>query len=317
MNYFKGIIFTLLIASGGNWPLPVQAQDLQDGNAKSVSEIGKLLESQRLQYGEISDVIGDGKGGVRQTDLYGIVNPHEGIPQAGDNGPGTSELLDNAYPSVELIKRAIKKREYMAIGQRIPYMEHEAKHICVASHNRTDEMLMRYVLNRAVDTVSFILPVYGRNTDEVARALSNFYLESFQLAAGYASNRVGLVADVSLGAEYDSAEYLKKISMAEFGRTYAVLLWRYSQSLSSTSSKAILLMRLLTYMGWDMNMDLKRREPGIKMTIYDIYELQQSPQYNNILAALQAGYEPRNADVAYLRMGIDDIFVELPGRLGH
>jgi hypothetical protein len=169
-------------------------------------------------------------------------------------------------------------------------------------------------LNRCLDVMAHTLPIAGRNSDGVAQWAANFYVSCFHLAAGLGNQNYVLTALQESPAETLSDRMLE-LSIAAFGLQYARFLWDSADSLTSASSKAVLLSRILAYLGWDLNADHKRREKGLAQSLLDIYEAQHSPSYNRILESIERQEEPRSSDLARLRSDVNGILAALPGRL--
>lgn len=291
--------------------------------AAGPSDVATSLQQQRLDQGQVADLF-DSRARAQQpvTDLgyfAGLkVNPppsSEGIPSVvSPNQQSGYDVMRDAYSSVDLIERALRERQTMPIGERLRFMTEQAGNIIAVSGERPTEILLRLTLNRSVDVFNHIRPIAGRNTESVARYLANFYRENFELAASFGNNKIGVDSRLTLPVEYTTADFLKHLSIAEYGRMYASLLWRYSADLTSDSAKAVLLMRLVNYLGWDCNADLRRRERPIAQTIADIYELQHGHLYNNLLRTLAAGYEPSSSDLAQFRRRVYTILERLPSR---
>ncbi len=288
---------------------------------RNAAETLRSLESQILTDNQVGDLLGTNRQSVPVSDiqLYTKINipaaiSSEGLPSAYDNKPiDSDELINSAYSSPELITKALDERVDYAMGERLDHFERQSIRIINVSANRKNEEFMRIALNRGVDLVHHILPSYGKNTDEAARHLANFYKQNFEFAASMANNSASM--ESILSGQIEMSTYTKTRSIAEFGRMYSNLLWRYSDGLSSQSSKAILLMRLIGYLGWDLNMDLKRNSKPIAKLIADVYELQHSKTYADILKSLKANKEPAAPAVSNLRYKVYKILEEVPARL--
>ena len=233
----------------------------------------------------------------------------EGIPVPNDQ-PDVRDLVESAYSTPKLIEKALKDAQGKGIGQRIRTYENYAGRILRRSGQKTTEILVRLTLNRSVDVMQTVLPIAGNNPDAIALWAANFYEESFNLAAMLANNPA--VASYT-GDVTDVAQFLQNVSLAEFGRIYSSLLFRFTASLSSDSSKAVMLMKLVGYLGWDCNNDLRRRE--VKEVIADIYSMQHDPgPYQGAVETIARGLEPRRGDLANLRNDVFELLKTLPQR---
>ena len=323
----KIIGFTLLLASS---PIPHPQALAADRPAYPETQQQALqsLESQRLTRADIesafnvnvpepTDTISDLQYFATTKVRPPVTN--EGIPNMRGTleGDDINSIIQNAYSPAELAANALHDRERYPMGQRILFLQDEAKNIIIASGTRPTDILLRITLNRYVDTLSHVLPSMGRNTEMVAQQLSNFGRENFERAAAFGNNRVGIESRLAIpqGRDSEVAHFLRKVSTAEFGRIYSDLMFRYSTGLSSDSAKAIMLMRLTGYLGWDFNNDLRRRERPLAQTLADIYKIQHGRTYIQILNTIKMGYEPAQSDVAALRSDIFDLLGKLPARL--
>lgn len=236
----------------------------------------------------------------------------EGIPQTGEL-PDPGDVIQRAYTTASLIQKSIDQAATLPLGQRISFFEEAAARIIRKSAHQPTEQLIRITLNRSVDIANQVLPIAGNNPELIAQWLANFYLESFKLAAMWANNPCLLQSELGLASV---SKYLTHVSLAEFGRVYSTLLWRATANMTSDSSKAVMLIKLLGYLGWDFNLDLRRRESGIAEVVADVYEMQnEDPNYQNIVMSLENGNEPSSTDLALLRRKIYTILQSLPGRL--
>ena len=293
----------------------------------TAAQVQNSLDEQRLSQAQVIDLFDSSKQTAKATsDLeyfagLNVAPPpsNEGLPSPtnSDEQGDISSIINNAYSSADLIAQALQERQNMPLGQRIQYLEERATDIIRISANRPTEILLRLTLNRSVDLTHHILPIMGYNTEELARELANFYRENFEMAASFGNNKIGVESRFTTGDQDESgvAHFLRTVSIAEYGYAYANLMWNYSLGLSSGGSKAVILMRMLGYLGWDFNADLRRREKPIAQTIADIYLLQHSPLYQRILNTLASGNEPTQNDTAELRSRIFSIKEKIPARL--
>lgn len=327
ISKFKKISLTLLFAST-LIPTPRALAADMPAYPESKQQALLSLESQRLTRADIESAFNpnmlEPNDTVSDLQYFATVRAmppvtNEGIPGVGGSldGDDISGIIQNAYSAAELVGNALRERERFPIGQRILFLQDEAKNIILASNNRPTEMLLRITLNRYVDTLSHVLPSMGRNTEMVAQQLANFGRENFERAAAFGNNRIGMESRLSIpqGKDSNVTSFLRKVSVADFGRIYASLMFRYSTGLSSDSAKAIMLMRLTNYLGWDFNNDLRRRERPLAQTLADIYKIQHGRLYKQILNTIASGVEPSQADVAALRSDVFELLQKLPSRL--
>ncbi|MCM2322453.1 MAG: hypothetical protein NDJ90_04245 [Oligoflexia bacterium] len=278
---------------------------------RSVNDVTQSLDSQVLSREMVADLLNS----TAEAPAQPFSDLERFLPRPGQ-GPGmTEERLAGAYTAAELIAVALEEKDTFPFEERIEFLKEQAGRIIEVSGDRPTELLLRLTLGRSVDVTSHVLPIAGRNSAYVTRLLANFLRENFELAAGFGNNPMAVSSRFKSGGRTDTAEFLRKVSIAEYGRVYATLLWRYSQDLSSDSSKAVLLMRLLGYLGWDFNADLRRRERPIAQTIVDIYSLQHGELYQRILGTMRDGREPAQEDVAQLRRRTYTILERIPARL--
>lgn len=252
----------------------------------------------------------------------------EGIP--GTHAlPDPKELVKTAYTPARMIERALENVSTLPMGERVLAFETWSKRIIERSGANPAEQAVRITLNRAVDISNGIIKVLvhdksvseGKSVGEVASRvyelaasyLVNFYVANFQLALSYANNPCILTAQ----GLTDVSESLSQVSLAEFGRVYSTLLFRFSNSLAmSDTAKAIMLIKLTGYLGWDFNLDLRRREDGLKEILADIYLLQtEDPTYDNILSGLKNRIPPTQSALAQLRSKINLILIRVPDAL--
>ncbi|GEM_PF-3807466 len=222
------------------------------------------------------------------------------------------ELIDEAYDSVDLINKALNDRlEYQYAG-RISFLHEKSQDIIAKSEAKTDEALLRLSLKRTAQIGKEILTVMGRNNEENLRWLSHFYKNGFENAARLINANYILVGDIQYLDEYDSSK--RYLTSAEFGRMEALRLWEYSSGLESDTSKAILLVRLVSYLGTDLKNDLRRRESGIAKSLADVYYLQKSASYKKVVRSIQGGMIPERDDVAKLRRSIYTLIMDFNNR---
>lgn len=239
----------------------------------------------------------------------------EGIPKPEPGLPDPAELYPDAYDSAELIHKILTERKSYPVGPRLSFIEKGIEKVVTISGQRSWERLSRYTLNRTLDISRHAFPYAGRNTALVAQTLSNFYVESLELAASFLNNRVRLISSYEPGPAMNAEQTAHLLSTAHYGRTYAVMIFDYTTGLISDRSKAILLMKLLGYLAWDLNLDLKRREPGIAQTLLDIAFVQNGEPHQRLLRDIESGADIRSADVSALRRATYGILAQLPRRV--
>jgi hypothetical protein len=249
----------------------------------------------------------------------------DGIPGARGEGREMpiDDLLARAYRSVDLIEMILEERKTYALGPRLLYMENGIREVMKLSGTRGDEEALRDCLNRGLDIISLVLPVTGAAPAASAQWATNFYRSVMVLAAGLQNNGrqriLKIRSDDSKNPDEDFAQaenVVSGLTSAKYGQVYANLLYRFSTTPGTRAAKAILLMRLLAYLGHDLNKDLARREQGISRTVADISRLQNEPIYKDIIAAFRRGVSPTSAQLATLRSRTFTILSKLPERLG-
>lgn len=239
----------------------------------------------------------------------GAAPTREGLPSPGDL-PDPTENIESAYSTATLIDLALDHAQVLSLGERIVHFEKMAAEIVNKSATRPNEEVVRMTLNRSVDVVNAVLNVMGQNPSLIAQWTSNFYEENFKLAKMFANNPTPL----QQRGESVFSSYVACLSIAEYGRIYSTLLWRFSTSLTSQTSKAIMLMKLVGYLGYDINLDLARDSDSLKEVLADIVNLQQkNANYQRILNQLDENIEPTT--VSSLRSDVYYILQKLPERL--
>lgn len=281
---------------------------------KDMTDTLLSLETGVLQDNQVADIMNGDEVDLKkiQSDLrthHEKNQAPEGIPQAGlDAG----SLVNGAYRAVGLIKEVLAERMEYELGPRVPFMLERIPEILAASGRREDEMLLRFTLNRCQDMVAHLLPVSGHNYDEIGRWAANFIKQHFELAAAYGNNRYVVN---SIFAERRTLSGVQAMESADFGRIYATLLWESSIGLNSDTAKAVTLMKLLSFLGWDLNNDLRRREDRIAQSIRDVYRAQHGPEYKRVFDLLRRGREPRGEVLAALRSKVERVRANLNQRL--
>lgn len=245
---------------------------------------------------------------------------NEGIPD--DSSPIKMELIYDAYTMPEEIQKVLKRAETFPFGQRIQFYEAQATTLVKNSNPNVENTLVRMILNRSVDLFRHTLPILGKNNEELARFLSNYFRQSFTHAAAFGNNLVTVLpksfwdksdsmggsgkkpgSAKDDGPDFESLpESFRFMPSASFGWKHAVLLYRMSAAVSTTdAAKAVFLMKLLSYFRWDLENDMLRRSPQLKKIYRDIYDIQTSPNYSGILNDLASNRSPRSSDIAWLR----------------
>lgn len=239
----------------------------------------------------------------------------EGLPENDPALQDISDLVTNSYTAAELIHRSVEDSKRLPFGPRISFLERRGAEIVQNSDKRFNELLLRYTINRSFDVVSHIRGLAGRNSEEVARFIQLFYEKTFSLAAALAENRYNLISHPMDVAGNNAVEILRELSLAEYGRIYESTLWQFSRSpFLSGSSKTILLMRLLAYLGYDYNGDYRRRERPLGEVITDVYHLQHSPLYGQLIDSIENNLEPDDSKVSWFRSEVFRIMETLVTR---
>jgi hypothetical protein len=234
-------------------------------------------------------------------------------PAPGVEGVRKTELPNSPAPQVystaRVIQKALEDAALLPIGEKISHFENSVKKVLATSGTRRHELIARMTLNRAVDTMNTVLPIAGNNPDEVARFVANFYTEAFKLALGFTTNQMHIQSVITFDEFYKNNLYI-----AEYGRMFFTLMYRFSMNANiSDSSKSVLMIKGLGYLGWDLKLDLRAREQMVRETLADIYTLQKEDRnLNSILASMDQGYEPTQSDVNKLRGKIFKILETLP-----
>lgn len=221
-----------------------------------------------------------------------VPNIKEGIPESHVI-PDPKPLISEAYTTATLLQRAIEEAQSLPTdGAKIQHFEMMAKRIVVRSGSNPWEQAIRMAMNRSMDVMNAVLPHAGNNSEFVASWGAQFYEENFELAIALLNNPATL--DSRDGANRASRDQKGgHLSIAEFGRIYSQLLLRASASLTSGSLKAVLRMKMISFLGWDINQDLRRQDPNLKEILADISALQTEDQdYAAVLHCLTQRQEP-------------------------
>jgi hypothetical protein len=229
----------------------------------------------------------------------GIPPSREGIP-GYDEEPSADDLVQQGYPTNILIRRTVEEAMRKPMGRRIMFYETQAQRIIENSGEKANEEATRLVLNRSVDTVQNIIRWAGRNSEMVAQFLAQFYVQNYEIALAYTNSPPPTYVD-------------QAFPRAKVGIFYSRMLFSNHGALISDSAKAIMLIKLIGYLGQDLNSDLRRRNDEYRYALLDIVNIQKSDdQYQSILNSLAAKQEPRSSDVAGLRSQISRILMSLP-----
>lgn len=228
----------------------------------------------------------------------GIPPSREGIP-GSEAEPDPSDLIQSGYPTSVLIRRTIEQAERKSLGAQIMFYEQQAARIIQNSGELANEEATRLVLNRSIDIVQNIIKWAGLNSEMVAQFAAQFYLQSYHVALAYLNNPPSYVDDV--------------FPRAKVGIYFSRVIFSNHGALITDSAKAIMLVKLLGYLGQDLNSDLRRRNNEYRYALLDILNLQKDDeQYQNILNSLAAKQEPRSSDLAGLRSQVSRILMSLP-----
>lgn len=256
----------------------------------------KQDELKTAPSGAILPTTKDGK--VLRSLSIGVPPSHEGIP-GQETEPDVSDLLNVHYKTSTMIQRAMSDAQRKPVGPRIQFYEQKAAKIIQNSGELPTETAVRIVLNRSIDVVQTTIKSAGNNSELIANIVANFYKSSFEVALGYANNP----------PNYVDADFPR----AQVGIYWARFLWSHQAGLTSDSFKAITLIKLLGYLGQDLNSDIRRRATDYREALVDIYDIQQNEMaYQNIIDSLERKEEPKSSDVAGLRVRVNQMLTLLP-----
>ena len=229
----------------------------------------------------------------------GVPPSKEGIPGFDSDAPA-DDLIQQGYPTSILIRRTIDDAERKPMGRRIMFYELQAQRIIENSGEKANEEATRLVLNRSVDVVQNVIRWAGRNSEMVAQFVAQFYAQNYEIALAYTNSPPPSYVD-------------QTFPRAKVGIYYSRMLFSNHGALISDSAKAIILIKLIGYLGQDLNSDLRRRNDDYRYALLDILNLQKSDeQYQSILNALANKQEPRSSDIAGVRSQVSRILMSLP-----
>ncbi len=298
--------------------------DVDTDERLSPDVLGSLvgsLSQQRLKSSKANEYTSP----ILEFDLRGALlsgaATSDGIPEASKDSNNVEDILPRAYNTVQLLKIVLEERTSYPLGPRLRFMESGIRNALKSSADKNTEESMRETLNRALDIISIVLPISGNTPGASAQWATNFYRSVIELAIGLQNNDMERIISISKVKDLeDEAVHVPGMTSAKFGQIYSNLLYRFSTSIGTRAAKAALLMRLIGYLGHDLNEDLNRRDPGISETLADIYRLQNDPIdriYEEILQEFRRGRSPSRQQLARLRSKVYGILAKLPERLGN
>ncbi len=231
---------------------------------------------------------------------------------AGEQINNEEDFINQAYESVDLINRALSERLDYKIDQRVDFLQGETELIIDHSATRVDELLLRTTLIRTNEIASLVRDVMGDNSAENNRWLANFYLEGLLFAKTIVNANYILASSTSALWDYDSnVQYL---TSAQFGRKHALRLWKYSAGLQNDITKALFLVKLVSYLGSDLKNDLRRRQDGIIKSLADVYKLQKSDVSIYIVNCIEQNLSPNRAKLAQYRKAVYNVLQNIKVR---
>lgn len=207
------------------------------------------------------------------------------------------DIIKEGLTPMELIEDTLKEvHRDQDLGPRIPLFEMRALQIIDASKKRgylNGEFLMRLTLARCVDLAHHVIPTGSNNANGLAVIVGGMYEECFSFAWSLANTNQILkslaVGGVPTGVAYELQA--NELPQAIYGQLFASMMIKYSRQLGlSDSAKSFFIMRLVGYLGWDLNSDYMRRT--FRPVIVRIANLQKDPVYNEIMV-VTGGSAPR------------------------
>ena len=128
------------------------------------------------------------------------------------------------------------------------------------------------------------------------------YVYNFELAQKFASLQRKLIYHG--GPSVDPLQPTHPI--ADFGRMYNLLMRKFIAGLTTDQAKAVILMKSMGYLGWDLNLDLRRT--GFRSLVADIYYMQtEDPSYLAVLEKLQRKQPVTPDELAALSAAVGQI----------
>lgn len=209
------------------------------------------------------------------------------------------DILNLGLTPMEMIEETLRDiHRDQDIGPRIPLFEVRALQIIEASKKRgivNGELLMRLTLARCVDLAHHIIPTGSKNAQGLAVVVSSIYEECFKFAWSLANTNQVLKTLATATGQVSSNLEANELPQAIYGQMFAAMMIKYSRNLGlSDSAKSFFVMRLLGYLGWDLNSDYMRRT--FRPAIVRIAQLQKDQVYNDIIE-VTGGSFPREPSV--------------------
>ena len=270
---------------------------------------------------------------------YGDLVSKEGIPAAGTmakivghNGYSTAEYLQTILTDIGDLHNGHFVYS-IPLGTGIQQLYDQAHTWVASSGTKLTETYPRIMLNRCVDFFELMFPVAGSNTDEVRRFFANFWEKCYVNAIAYANNNLVVTENEHLlrlpskvanyAKAYESvnprvAFPVRYRSMVKFAYEQATFFYKNTTNYLAEEANAVGLIRLLGYLGYDNNSDLRRRRPEIVKTMTDIRRIQNSRGYMMIVTALGQArmFNPRERQAArILRVKVSRLMKKLPDRI--
>jgi hypothetical protein len=226
--------------------------------------------------------------------------------------PDPSSVIASAYTTSTLIQRTLEDARTLPLGPRIRHFEQAIASIVRKSGNNPFEEPVRLTLTRSKSISDLSLQVAGYNSELIAQWAANFYRTSFELALAYANNPCQIR---TRNSSFQSGNF-SETSIGQYGFYYSSLLWRNQANLVSDSAKAVILVKLVGFLGQDLNNDLRRRTDGLREAIADIYDIQNNDgSYRRIVASFKANQQPNSQDVTALRVKVYKVWSQMSPRL--
>jgi hypothetical protein len=291
---------SLTLISAFTWAQSSEQQtEVKFDGAKFVAELRK----NELQIDDAGKVIPTHDEKVLRKLSQGIPPSREGIPGREEDA-NSDDLIEDGYPTDILIRKTMKQAQEMPMGKRILFYETQTARILVSSGEKNNEQATRVVLNRTVDVVQNMIRWAGDNPALIAQFIDKLYEQSYEVALAYLNN-----PPVKADGSYPRAQV---------GVYYARVLFSNHAVLVKDSAKAIMLVKLLGYLGQDLNSDpLFRRSKEYRYSLLDILDIQKEDvSYQNIINSLANHDEPRPSDMASLRTKIAQVLMGLPNAAG-